>query len=361
MRSAGATPTRNNMDLLPIHRAVSISSWSECPHLKRIAAEVPGLAFRSLRDKSEAEAMSRISYLSWKADGIEWLVSPEDMAFGLGSLDDGRIGTEVVFAEMNGTPIGYSQVGWDPTNAAEAYYVHSVHILPEWRVKGLREAMFMSNEDRVRAIHRLHGSTSGRGVQLWAIDSADEWKGLVESADYRPTWHLLEMVHTDLGSVGDPPVPAGLDFSPVRAEEYRKVWSLCRDCFSGEVWSPPDKWGDDMFREWVGSETFTPSLWKVARSGNEVVGLVENSISEEECRVLGRKVAHANRVCVRDDWRRKGVATYLLTSSLKHLRDNGVEEVTLDTEVENVSMAMRVYASVGFVVRRNFTFYRKPL
>ena len=46
---------------------------------------------------------------------------------------------------------------------------------------------------------------------------------------------------------------------------------------------------------------------------------------------------------------------------MKLLRDMGVDEVTLDTEVENKSRAMRVYEGVGFSTRRTFTFYAKPV
>ncbi len=99
----------------------------------------------------------------------------------------------------------------------------------------------------------------------------------------------------------------------------------------------------------------------VARSGEDVIGVVENYVNEGEWATFGRKVAHSSRVCVRSDWRRKGVSTYLLTRSLKLLRDIGVDEVTLDTEVENKSRAMRVYEGVGFAARRTFTFYAKSL
>ncbi len=331
-----------------------------CPHLARAAGEVHGLSFRGLRDASEAGTMSRLSHLSWKADGVEWLLSPEDIASGLAGKGSRR-GTEVVFAELGGTQVGYAQVSWDEANPPQGRYRQAVHLLPEWRGRGIREAMFRSNEERMTVLATEHGLSGACGAEVWALDVPSKWRDLVESSGYAPVWHLLEMVRRDLGSVEDVPAPAGLDFGPVLPDDHPKVWALCRDCFSEDMWSGPERWNEESYREWVASDRFRPELWKVARSGTDVVGLVENQVSEEECRTLGRRVAHCNMVCVREDWRRKGVATYLLKSSLKSLRDIGIEEATLDTEVENVSRAMRVYEAVGFVLRRNFTFYRKPL
>lgn len=331
----------------------------ECAHLRRIALAVPRMVFRSLKDRSEVETMSRISHLSWMADGIEWFVPADDMMYSLG--DGGTRGSEVVFAEVEGTVVGYSMISWDSANAGHSFYRHSVHVLPEWRGKGLTTAMFRSNEDRLRVLHRHRGSSVPRGVEVWAVDTPSEWKDLVESSGYKPSWHLLELVHSDLSSVEEAPEPEGLDFGPVRPEEYPLFWSLCRECFSGDSWSTPERWSEQEYGEWVRSDRFVPALWEVARAGRDVVGLVENYMNEAECRSLGRRIAHANMVCVRSDWRRKGVATCLLTKSLKHLRDIGVEEVTLDTGAENVSTAVKVYEGVGFVVRRKYTFYVKPL
>lgn len=340
---------------------MSLSNWLDCAHLKRISAQIPGLSFRGFRDASDIEKMSEVSHLSWKADGVEWVVTVEETESWLEDASDHDHRLDVVFAEVDGAVVGYSEVTWDSSEADPKYYGHSVSLLPQWRGKGIAEAMFESNEDRIREISSVH-PVSGRGyIKLWAFDGPSEWRTIVESSGVSPIWHLLEMVHRDLASVRDRPAPEGLDFGPVRPEEYPRIWALFRECFSHEQWSSPEKWSDRAYDEWMHSSKFTPSLWMVARSGEEIVGVVENYVNDDECATCGRRIAHSNRVCVKSDWRRKGISTYLLTRSLNLLRDIGVEEVTLDTEVENKSRAMRVYEGVGFVTRRTFTFYAKPL
>jgi GNAT superfamily N-acetyltransferase len=341
--------------------AMQLSDWFECPHLARARAQAPGLSFRALRGTSEVEAMSRVSHLSWRADGVEWLTRPEEIREWLEDTSDHDHVSDVLVMESGGKVVGYSELTWDSKDADPKYYGHVVFLLPEWRGRGVMEAVFDSNESRLREISAASPVTGRCFIKVWAYDGPNDWRTKVESSGHSPTWHLLEMVHKDLASLKDAPMPEGLDYGPVRPDEYHAIWLLYRECFSAEQWSSPEKWSERAYEEWLRSPNFSPPLWRVARAGDEIVGVVENYVNDEECSSLGRRVAHSGPVCVRDGWRRKGITTYLMTSSLKHLRDIGVEEVTLDTEVENKSRAMRVYQKVGFATRRTFTFYAKPL
>jgi len=314
-----------------------------------------------LAHPSDIEEMSRVSHLSWKADGVEWLVSPDETRSWLDDKSDHDHIEDVLLAELDGQIIGFSELSWESSEEDPVYRGHNVHLLPAWRGKGIMEAMFESNEDRLREIDSLHPCRGRTFIRVWAFDGPNDWKSIIESSGYQPIWHLLEMVRTSLDSIDEVPEPEGFDFGPVHPEEYARIWALFRECFSSEQWSSPDRWSDDAYAAWLRSPNFAPGLWKVARAGGEIVGVVENCVSEDECDAYGRKVGHSVKVCVKDGWRRKGLATYLLTSSLKLLRNIGIEEVSLDTEVENTSMAMKVYAGVGFTTRRTFTFYAKPL
>lgn len=338
-----------------------IPRWLDCPHLALIAEQVPGLRFRMLALPSDIEDMSRVSHLSWKADGVEWMVSPEETRSWLEDRSDHDHKEDVLIAESGGQIIGFSELAWKPSEDDPVYYSHTVHLLPDWRGRGIMEAMFESNERRLREVTSDLPVKGRAYVRLWAYDGPNDWKSVIESSGYQPIWHLLEMARKSLDSVTEAPEPDGFDFGPVRPEEYPKIWALFRECFSSQPWESPDRWSKEVYEAWLRSPNFAPGLWKVARAGDEIVGVVENCVSEEECDAYGRKVARSVRVCVKDGWRRKGLATYLLTSSLKLLRNIGIDEVSLDTEVENESMAMRVYEGVGFETRRTFTFYAKPL
>lgn len=74
-RISGRTIARIGPNL----NSMTLNDRASCPHLRRAAEEVEGLSFRGLSGPSDAEIMSRVSHLSWKDDGVEWLVSPEDI------------------------------------------------------------------------------------------------------------------------------------------------------------------------------------------------------------------------------------------------------------------------------------------
>lgn len=340
---------------------MSLSNWLDCPHLGRVSTQVPGLSFRGFRDPSDIGKMSEVSRLSWAADGVEWYVTAEDTASWLEDVSDHDHKLDLLFAEVGGEVVGYSELAWDSSDVDPKYYSHSVHVLPSWRGRGITRALFESNIARIREISSSYPASGRSYVKLWAFDGPNEWKDIVESSGFSPMWHTLEMVNTSLASVRDCPAPEGLDTGPVSPDEHPMVWALFRECFSQEPWSSPQRYSDQAYEEWVRSANFSPDLLMVARSDGVIVGAVENYMNEGECTAHGRRVAHSNRVCVRSGWRRKGIATYLLTRSLKLLRDMGAEEVTLDTELENVSMAMKAYEGVGFSVRRSFTFYARQL
>ena len=318
-----------------------------------------GLRYRSFVDDSDFRMMSEISQLSWAADGVVWVDSEEDLKARFSAVKDRDPRDDVIFVDVDGETVGCAELSWDNENVPVKSYSHSVHLLPEWRDKGIREALFRHNEERLVRISTRHGSAKERWLQVWTYDEPNDWKRIVDGMGYTPVWHLLEMAHTNLPSVEETGLPDGLEMRPPREGEYSILWDLFRECFLGEPWFTPYTWSDAAYENWICGSTFDPCLIQVAWHGEKPVGIVEMLINREEIDRTGEKTAHAERVCVAEGWRRKGVASALLTSGLTQVRELGIEKVMLDTEAENKHRAMKAYMSVGFDVRRTFTFHRK--
>ncbi|UCE44749.1 MAG: GNAT family N-acetyltransferase [Methanobacteriota archaeon] len=323
--------------------------------------EIEGLRFRAFADDSDFGKMSKINQLSLKADGVVWIESEEDIRARFSAVKDRDPRSDILFVDVHDTTVGYAQLSWDDEPSKVKAYIHSAFLLPEWRGRGIREALFHFNERRLEEIASQHGFECDKYLQVWSYDEPNDWKSVVEKMGYTPVWHLLEMAHVNLPRVSISDLPEGLCVRPPREEEYHDLWQLYRDCFIGELWFVPYTWSEDAYRNWVSSSTFDPELINVAWDGANPVGIVEMVVSEEEIQRTGDKVAHAWAVCVAERWRRKGVARALLTRGLTQVRDLGIEEVLLDTEAENKHSAMRVYESVGFDIRRTFTFHRKAI
>ena len=325
------------------------------------APDIPGLRFRTFRDEGDFPAMSRIAQTSLQSDGVEWVTTADELKEEFSRVRDRDPYSDVLFVEARGEMIGYSQMTWDNEPEDVKVYRHIVHLVEEWKGKGIREALLRRNETLLRNIASAHSFPKEKYIQLWAFDGPNDWKRLVEQNRYSPVWRLLEMRHRTLDGVVQRDLPRGLVLRPPRKEELRRIWDLYVRCFKGEPWFTAATWNDEAFSSWMGSPILQPELINVAWDGDDPVGVVEMRISEDESERIGRKIAHAWAVCVDERWRGQGVAKSLLASGLAQVRDLGMNEVTLDTEVENRFKAMNVYAGVGFEVDRTFTFYRKPI
>jgi GNAT superfamily N-acetyltransferase len=101
-------------------------------------------------------------------------------------------------------------------------------------------------------------------------------------------------------------------------------------------------------------------MWQVAWDGDEVAGLVINSIIPVENEETGELVGWLDSVATRRPWRGRGVASALIARSLAVLRERGMEIASLGGDVENPTGALGLYESFGFRPTRRWAFYRKP-
>ena len=154
-------------------------------------------------------------------------------------------------------------------------------------------------------------------------------------------------------------LPDGLEVRPVRPEQHRTIWDAdveaFRDHFEASVRTEAD------YEHWISSPTIDTSLWQVAWDGIEVAGSVMTSINAEENEKLGLKIAWLDHISVRRPWRKRGVASALIASTLGILRERGMEIAALGVDAENPTGALRVYEAMGFARHKTGISYRKPL
>lgn len=95
-----------------------------------------------------------------------------------------------------------------------------------------------------------------------------------------------------------------------------------------------------------------PRLSRVAVAGSgrrsdprRVVGFV---LTETSATVDGTRIGRLGAVGVIPTWRGTGLATTLLTETLRAMRRAGLERVVLDVDAENPSGAVGIYTHLGF-------------
>ncbi len=321
---------------------------------------VPGVVFRRVRTGSDFPQMADVMTRSREADGVELATAVEDLVAAYEHPVDFDPGSDVLVVEAHADIIGLARTWRDQREDGTLVYGNSVELVPEWRGRGLREALFEYNERHARALAGKDPREGPRVLVLWANDEENEWKALAVRNGYRPVQHEIDLVRS-LEDIPEAPLPADLEVRPVTPKDYRAVWDSGRES-SRWMWNYSETHLDDAhFEAFQHSPEFQPDLWQIAWDGERLVGRVLPFILEEENRRYGRRRGHTESVYVREGYRGKGIARALLARSLRALKERGMDEATLGMEVENPHGPLRLYEGMGFRVVKHFTWYEKAL
>ena len=122
-------------------------------------------------------------------------------------------------------------------------------------------------------------------------------------------------------------------FEQMQQEDLQQVMTIEKESFS-------DPWHISTFkRELRQRKKYTH--FYVARQNNEVIGYIVFYIFCGE--------GHIMNIAVASEYRRRGVAKYLLACALEVVRNNAGEEVFLEVAVNNTA-AQGLYRQFGFEV-----------
>jgi ribosomal protein S18 acetylase RimI-like enzyme len=115
------------------------------------------------------------------------------------------------------------------------------------------------------------------------------------------------------------------------------------------------------FRHWIGSPSFRDHLSFVALDTREMVGLCLCTVGEGRANLIGRRDGTIDSFCVRREYRRRGLGSALLLTSLQAFKRAGLESATLDTDTENPTEAIRLYEQAGFREAWRWVTYGKEM
>jgi ribosomal protein S18 acetylase RimI-like enzyme len=323
------------------------------------APNIEGLTFRRFRGEKDYPVMVAIINESNKVDEIPHTDSLEGIAATYRHLVNCDPYQDMLFAEMNGEVIGFARAWWIQRSDGMRTYIHFAMLLPQWRGKGIRRAMLLHDEQRLREIAKDHSQDKSRVFETWASDTETDWDSLVVVHGYKPVRYIFEMVRPHLNDIPDMPMPQGLEVRPAKPEHYRKIWDAAGEAFQ-DHWGATE-WREEWFEVWQEKPIFNPKLWQVTWDGDEVAGMILNFIDEQENKEFDRKRGYTEEICVRRPWRKRGLARALLARSLKVLKEHGMTEAALSVDAENISGALKLYEDMGFRTVKRHTIYHKPL
>ncbi len=323
--------------------------------------EMEGVRFRNYRGEEDLPAMLAVIDGSKATDGVERSETLDDLRRNYAHLVNSDPTVDVTLVEVRDAVVGYARVWWQQIDGGPLVLGHFASLLPAWRGKGIRRAMLLRNERRLRAIAARNSTSAERTFECWTQAGESDWIALLEREGYQPIRYGYGMVRRELEHVIAVPMPAGLEVRPAAPQHYLQIWAAAREAFRDHWGFSEAEWADSNFAAWQESPTFDPALWQVAWDGAEVAGMVLNYIDETENREYARRRGYTETICVRRPWRRRGLARALIARSLIMHRELGMTEAALGVDAENPNGALALYESMGYTVFQRDTVYRKPL
>lgn len=236
---------------------------------------------------------------------------------------------------------------------------------------GARSAHKVTMWGGVRPSHRRHGI----GTQLfeWAKQRATviaatmeddlptrletdaaahqvELLALAERMGLQPVRHFLEIARPTADALDAAPAPSGLELVSW-TEELDEAARLAHLEAFEDHWGSEPRTVEEWTQWYTGHRGFRPdlSVLAVEPAGGEVVSLVLCAAYPQDW-VTVPVEAWINTVGTRRAWRGKGVASWLMTESLRRIAaaDDGFERAILGVDAENPTGALRVYRRLGF-------------
>lgn len=263
--------------------------------------------------------------------------------------------------EVDGRLVGLARHSWRDRPAVVNHRVE-LWVRPDHRRRGHGSRLFAWAEARAReSAMEQHGLDPSKPHQLGGHgpENVAAVAGFAGAHAFDPYRYHFEMRRPLANAIPEIALPNGLELRPVLPEHLRAIYDADEEAFR-DHWDHAEPVEGD-YERFLGDPDLDPTLWQVAWDGDEVAGLIINSIYERENELEGVLVGWLDSVATRRAWRGRGLAGALIVRSMAALRDRGMTEAGLGVDAENPTGALRLYEKFGFRRRKTWTFYRKPI
>lgn len=318
---------------------------------------IPGLAFRTFRGSEDFAAMVRVQQARATADQIDPLSSYESIPTwesiareytDITKFDPQR---NMLFAEIGDQVIGYTTTEWWTEQDGTWLYLHEEFVVPDWRGRGIEQAMLKWMEQRLRAVAAGH-PTQGKAVLGANATTAEQARRqLLLREDYQEVFSMLEMEFTAWDQLPHTPVPAGFVVKHAEPEQYRALWDALQAAYHGRSMFMTAT--EEDYEAFEHDPTHDPSLELVAWDNDQIAGMVFVRMDRGHGVIDECNVGHA--------YRRRGLAKALMVQGLRLLEARGASMVRLHVRKHNETGAQQLYERLGFRVLKEFGRFRKPL
>jgi ribosomal protein S18 acetylase RimI-like enzyme len=180
--------------------------------------------------------------------------------------------------------------------------------------------------------------------KMTSLESLARRAGLTPERWYR-------QMQRPLVDLPEPRQIPGIDLVPFtwdRDDEVRRAHNAAFTEHHGSAERDAETW-QTMF---TGQRSFRPDLSVLAIEDGAVVGYVLAHVFEADTTATGIKETNFGQIGVLPHARGRGVAAAVIAAALRAGADNDCKRAGLEVDTDNVTGALRLYESLGFVTTR---------
>jgi ribosomal protein S18 acetylase RimI-like enzyme len=258
----------------------------------------------------------------------------------------------LLFAESNGETVGYGRVWLRPRDGEQRFFL-DLGVAPAWNEGELEEAILTWQEACAVELALAHPVAAPHALYFFVADRNPGLQKRLEGRSYTAERYDYKLVRSLDEPIALDPLPPGLEIRPLLVAQLPALFDAFASAFGFNPIEDGDRSEAANRQIFEGAQAqLEPS--QVAWAGNQVVGAVWNEVNVAE------KSGYLSQIHTRPEWRRRGVASALITLSLRYFQQQGLATATLEVQARN-PQALHLYEQLDFRIQERITLYRKPL
>jgi ribosomal protein S18 acetylase RimI-like enzyme len=207
----------------------------------------------------------------------------------------------------------------------------------------LKDVLFEQVLNRTRAITQV---LPGHRTRLTFQYHPSEKSSIdyVTSRGFRYAESVYRLMRDLTGELPSIPAPVQIDVRPWRMESELEQQAYIRarnEAFPDAPVTLAD------WQSFLASPAWQSGTSMAAFVGREIVGSVTVYWDEEISQQIGKKAGFTEYIFVRANWRKRGIAAFLISQALRYLKEHGREAAYLEVKAYNQS-ALDLYSRLGY-------------
>ena len=315
-----------------------------------------GISWRPI-DISDASQLSALFNAAAEADDTPERMSPETMTHDLTAFEP--LGKRSIVADTEDAAIAaYGGVYFREAESEELRVYVSSFVHPEYRNRGIEEPLV---DWTITAGERVLATTtaSRRYVNTWLYKKLQDRARIYEQRGFAAVRHWWEMERLLAEDVPSTPEEGFMvvPWEDSHSAPTRLVHNAAFTDHWGSVPMNEEAWQERM----LASPGFRPDLSFVAIGDGELIGYAYNEVYEEDWEAAGRSEAWVGALGVLQSWRKRGVATALLSRSMTAMQQSGLEAAMIGVDSSSPSGAQHLYQAVRFKTTTTGTTWQREV